>query len=148
MENGSEFVKTAVDFAKLKHQGQKDDSGKDYFDAHLRQVAAIMFQVTEDPEMLAAAWLHDTIEDTQTTYEELMKEFGSRVADLVMEVTHEGSKDRAGYYFPRLHTKEGIMLKFADRLSNISRMEAWGKNRQAHYLKKTRFWKKFEGEKR
>lgn len=61
-----------------------------------------------------------------------------------MEVTHEGQKDEYGYYFPRLKTKEGIMLKFADRLSNLSRMDNWNERRVAHYIKKSRFWKQSE----
>jgi (p)ppGpp synthase/HD superfamily hydrolase len=58
-----------------------------------------------------------------------------------MEVTHEESNDNFGYYFPRLKTREGIMIKLADRLSNISRMDSWDIARREHYLKKTKFWK-------
>ncbi len=131
----------AFNFAQEKHKGQLDDCGKDYFLSHVCQVANIVNQVTKDPEMIAAAYLHDTIEDTDTTYEELVAKFGNRVADLVMEVTHDGQKDEIGYYFPRLKSTEGILLKLADRLSNISRMEAWDPARQEHYKAKTRFWK-------
>jgi len=128
-------------FAMEKHRGMKRDDGKDYFEAHLKQVVATLKTVTEDREVLAAGYLHDTLEDTQTTYDELVQNFGKRVADLVNEVTHEGKADAKGYYFPRLTTKEGIMLKFADRLSNLSQMEAWAMDRQQHYLKKSKFWK-------
>ena len=124
-----------------KHKGQKDDNGKDYFSAHIIRVSGIVQFVIRDDEVIAAAYLHDTIEDTSATYKDLVKEFGLRVADLVMELTHEGTKDNHGYYFPRLKSKEGIMIKFADRLSNISRMETWDAARQEHYLKKSRFWK-------
>ena len=58
-----------------------------------------------------------------------------------MEVTHEGRKDEIGYYFPRLKTQRGIVLKFADRISNLSRMESWDDNRKNHYLRKSKFWK-------
>jgi (p)ppGpp synthase/HD superfamily hydrolase len=128
-------------FAMIKHSGQMDDEGFDYFDSHLKQVYAIVLQVTDDEEVLAACYLHDTLEDTKTTYEELLSNFGKRVADLVMEVTHEGEKDSKGYFFPRLKSKEAILIKFADRMSNISRMRSWSKDRQDHYLKKIKFWK-------
>lgn len=128
-------------FARDKHQGQKDSDGNDYFESHLMQVHAIVLQITDEPEMLAAALLHDTLEDTKTTYEELLKEFGNRVADLVMELTHEGKKDEKGFYFPRLKSKDAILIKFADRLSNLSRMSSWDQDRQEHYLKKSKFWK-------
>ncbi len=132
------MLKKACDFAMDKHQGQLDDEGKAYFN-HVLQVAITLMQVTKDPEIIAAGFLHDTIEDTKTTYEELVEQFSKRVADLVMEVTHEGEKNK-GYYFPRLSTRDGILIKFADRLSNLSRMSAWNEERQLHYLKKSKFW--------
>ena len=128
-------------FSDQRHAGQLDDEGKSYFLAHICQVVEIIKQVTDDEEIIAAAYLHDTLEDTKTTYEELKSIFGERVARLVHEVTHDGQKDNHGYYFPRLQSKEGIMLKFADRLSNISRMTAWAIPRQENYLKKSKFWK-------
>lgn len=137
----SYLVSKALDFARERHAGQKDDSGLDYFTAHLQQVYFILKQVTNDEAILAAAYLHDTLEDTNTTYDELVSEFNKEVADLVSEVTHDGQKDNKGYYFPRLNSQKGIMLKFADRLSNLSRMEAWATPRQEQYLKRSKFWK-------
>lgn len=133
-------VQDAIEFALNAHEGQKDDNGKDYFE-HLSHVVQILKKVTLDKDVIIAGYLHDTIEDTDTTYEDIEKEFGKRVADLVMEVTHEGKADNKGYYFPRLKTKEGIMIKFADRLSNLSRMQSWNEQRQEHYLRKSKFWR-------
>jgi len=142
MENRNEKLWKAWKFAKDKHAGQKDDTGKDYFKVHCEQVGEIVFRVApQDTNLVMAALLHDTIEDTNTTYEELKEEFGEDVADLVHEVTHEGKKDWDGYYFPRLKTQRGITLKFADRLSNLSRMESWPEKRKAQYLRKSKFWK-------
>lgn len=128
-------------FAKFKHDGQKDDDGKDYFENHLEQVYAILLQITEDIEILAAAYLHDTLEDTDTSYDELIQNFGKRVADLVYEVTHEGKKDSKGYYFPRLKSKDAILIKFADRLSNLSRIDSWNVHRKEQYLRRSKFWR-------
>lgn len=138
---GNDLVNLAAGFASLKHASQIDDEGRPYYFAHLLPVAMILREVTDDAEVIAAGYLHDTIEDTDTTYEEIVEKFGQRVANLVMEVTHEGSKNEKGYYFPRLYSKEGIMIKFADRLSNLSRMGAWDAERQQHYLKRSKFWK-------
>lgn len=133
------------DFAELKHKNQKDDGGLSYFDTHILQVVKIIKQVTRDKEVIAAAYLHDTLEDTDTTLPELVEEFGLRVATLVNAVTHEGMKDTQGYWFPRLipslANRDAILIKFADRLSNLSRMESWTEDRQLHYLKKSQFWK-------
>ena len=57
------------------------------YDAHLRAVVEIVETVTGDPELLAAAWLHDTLEDTPATYDDVEREFGTEVADLVAELT-------------------------------------------------------------
>jgi len=136
----SEIVLHALVFAKKKHGSQKDDCGKDYFTAHIHQVVRILTKVTSDYEVIATAFLHDTLEDTNTTEAELRKEFGDTITDLVLEVTHEGSKEK-GYYFPRLHSEKAILVKFADRLSNLSRMNAWNKKRRDHYLLKSQFWR-------
>lgn len=130
----------AIIFAYKKHEGQLDDIGEPYI-IHPMQVMRILELVTKDEDVLCAGVLHDTIEDTETTYEEIREVFGVRVADLVNEVTQEGKKDHIGYYFPRLKTKEGIIIKFADRLSNITRMGGWDQERIDHYLKKSQFWK-------
>ncbi len=128
-------------FGKRKHEGQLDDSGRDYFERHCINVSDILRKVTSNPDIIIAGLLHDTLEDTDTTYEELEKEFGETVANLVCEVTHEGEKDEYGYYFPRLNSKDAILIKFADRLSNLSRMVPWSDARQGQYLKKSKFWK-------
>lgn len=134
------IITKAREFAVKKHEGVLDDDGKPFI-VHPQQVYEMLDVIVEDDNLLAAAWLHDTLEDTDTTYEELVKEFNKDVADLVNEVTHEGSKDEKGYYFPRLKTQRGIMLKFADRLSNISRMESWTYERKEHYLMRSKFWR-------
>ena len=137
---------SALEYARMKHFGQKDDTGRDYFTAHIAQVVDIVRQVTQDPEIIAAAYLHDTIEDTNATLHELNQLFGSRVASLVYELTKEGKKDGYGYYFPRLKSRDAILIKFADRLSNLSRMESWSQSRQSHYISKSRFWRLHKGE--
>jgi len=140
-DDWDDWEEKAFAFAKDKHRGQEDDSGKSYFEAHIVHVVSILRQVTTDPDILTAAYLHDTLEDTATTFHELADTFGNRVAGLVYEVTHEGDKDSYGYYFPHLKSKDAIIIKFADRLSNLSRMEPWNESRQAQYLRKSKFWK-------
>lgn len=134
------IIGKAAMFASAKHKGQVDDDGKPYI-LHPSLVADIIVQLNlHDDNLLAAAYLHDVIEDTNTTYTELLKEFGKDIADLVHEVTHEGTKE-TGYYFPRLKTQRGIVLKFADRLHNLSRMSNWDEKRRSQYLRKSKFWK-------
>lgn len=140
MTEPPELITIAIDFARNAHRGQVDDDGKPYIN-HPLQVFRLLEEITDDETILAAALLHDVIEDTEYTYEDLKKEFGTDVADLVNEMTHEGTNDHKGYYFPRLQSKNGILIKFADNLSNLSRMDSWNPRRVEHHLKKSKFWK-------
>lgn len=134
-------IQYALAYGKEKHDGQFDDEGKIYFQSHCIHVFEILKTITKDKDILIAGILHDTLEDTETEYVQLKAEFGKRVADLVHEVTHEGQKDEHGYYFPRLKSRDAILIKLADRISNLSRMGAWDEQRQKHYLKKSYFWR-------
>jgi guanosine-3',5'-bis(diphosphate) 3'-pyrophosphohydrolase len=131
----------ALDYASKKHKGQLDDRGRPYFFAHVIQVHNILLDVTDDEATLCAGLLHDIIEDTDTTYDELVHEFTKEIADLVMEVTHEGT-DYRYYYFPRLHSRKAILVQFADRLSNMSRMLEWPGDVQQDFLENSVYWKK------
>ena len=130
----------AWDFAKSRHGNQIDDNGKNYFDIHIVPVADIISRVTNDEDIIIAAILHDTLEDTDARFQDIVNLFGKRVANLVYECTNEIDENGAKY-FPRLHSRDAIMIKLADRLSNISRMDSWSEERREHYLKRTRFWR-------
>lgn len=137
MNYKSDIIYRAREFAILAHRDQFRDSGEPYF-AHPEQVAEILKQVTYDPAIIAAGYLHDVIEDCDVTYEDLKVAFGQRVADLVREVTSPGDSNT----FPNLKTRDGVLIKFADRLSNLSSMDVWSDAKQARYIKKSTFWKK------
>jgi GTP pyrophosphokinase len=128
-------------FAHKAHENQKDDSGCPYFQAHCSVVGDVIREFTDDAEVIAAAYLHDVLEDTNVKPEELERLFGKRVKDLVVELTHEGNPDSYGYYFPNLKSRDAILIKFIDRASNLSRMDVWEKDKQEHYLRKSKFWK-------
>ena len=129
----------ALEFASIKHEGQLDDQGRPYFFAHIIQVYGLLKDVTDDEEILCAGILHDTLEDTDTTYEELIREFNKEIADLVLELTFEGNSE-IGRYFPKLHSHKAIVVKFADRLSNLVRMVDWPGDWQEGYLENSVFW--------
>ena len=129
----------ALDVASKKHRGQLDDRGRPYFFAHVIQVYNVLKDVTDDEATLCAGLLHDTLEDTDTTYEELVHEFNKEIADLVLEVTHEGT-DYRDYYFPRLRSRKAVLIQFADRLSNMARMRDWPGDVQQQILSARVFW--------
>lgn len=130
------ILANAYEFARDAHRGQIDDEGTEHFD-HCEAVAEIIELIMpNDLELLAAAYLHDTLEDTETTEQELRDEFGDDVTDLVIEVTKIDGD------FPNLRSERGVILKYADRLHNLSRMQVWSKEKRAKYVNKSKFWEK------
>ena len=84
-----DLVQKAADFATQSH-GRIDQRRKytgQPYDVHLRSVAQIVESVTSDEEMVAAAWLHDVVEDTPATFLDVEREFGADVAALVADLT-------------------------------------------------------------
>lgn len=84
-----DFIVRAAAFATQAHKRidhRRKYSGQAY-DVHLRAVADLVASVTDDAETIAAAWLHDTVEDTPATFHDIEREFGSRVAQLVADLT-------------------------------------------------------------
>jgi (p)ppGpp synthase/HD superfamily hydrolase len=129
-----ELIDAAREFARAAHADQTDDDGTNHFE-HCQAVAEIVELVdSTDYKLQAAAYLHDVIEDARVDPEILADRFGEDVAALVVEVTKVDGE------FPNLHTRRAVMLKFADRLHNLSRMEPWDYKRQAGYMRKSRFW--------
>jgi len=133
------LVDKALEYASERHKGQLDDQGRPYFFAHIVQVHSILKDVTDDEEVLCAGILHDVIEDTDASCEDVIREFNRPIAELVRELTQQGTRG-TGYYFPILKSRKAIMVKFADRLSNLSRMDDWPGDRQEEYLNMSRFW--------
>lgn len=117
------LVHEAKWFAYGAHAGQK--YGDEPYGAHLRKVFLVLqhFGVLGDT-LLAAAYLHDTLEDTNVEYKELEWFFGKDVADLVLAVTDRPGRNRkerhaATYNGIRDAGFEAIVLKLADRIANV-----------------------------
>ncbi len=133
------IILRAKAFAMEKHQGQKCDEKLPYV-LHPMQVGHLVSLITTNKNIIAAAYLHDTLEDTDATYEEIVEIFNKEIADLVIEVTHVCLEDKS-WGFPNLKSRDAILIKFADRLSNLSRMGAWSEKRKQHYINKSKFWR-------
>ena len=84
-------LENAFRFGAMHHRGQKRASGRDYFTGHCVHVACYLLDLGMPEEMITAGLLHDTLEDTDVTYEQLEAEFGAEVAFLVDGVSHLGS---------------------------------------------------------
>lgn len=111
--------------ASSAHKDQK--YGVQPYVAHLADVVRRVKQITDDPEIIAAAWLHDTIEDTTVTYGDIERQFSKNVADMVWAVTGVG-QDRAAKMANAIEkiarTPGADLVKSADRLSNAAASKA------------------------
>ena len=124
---GLRLVSEAADFAARRHTGQqRKGRGNEPYVNHLAEVANLLAITTEgaDAELVAAGWLHDTVEDTETTREELAQKFGERVAALVVEVTDDMSlpknERRQKQIVDAPKKSPGAkLIKIADKISNI-----------------------------
>lgn len=118
------MVSKAIVFATKAHEGQFRKATKIPYILHPMECAVIISGMTTDEEMIAAALLHDTVEDCDVTIEDIRREFGSRVAQFVARESEDKSKswqERKQTTIDQLssHTKEECMLVLADKLSNI-----------------------------
>jgi (p)ppGpp synthase/HD superfamily hydrolase len=93
---------------------------------HLAEVAALLAETAEtpDPWLVAAGWLHDTVEDTETEREELAASFGAEIAGVVAEVTDDKSLHKAERKRLQIETAphkstRAKALKIADKISNV-----------------------------
>ena len=124
-----EVIENAIAYAREKHEGQTRSSGEPYY-THPVEVAGILAEMKMDVGSIITAVLHDTIEDTDATYEDVEKKFGKEVADLVDGVskltrieskTIEG-KQAENFRKLLLAMSEDIrvlLVKLADRLHNM-----------------------------
>jgi|TARA_B100001093_G_scaffold508300_1_gene570237 GTP pyrophosphokinase len=127
------YINKAFQYAYEGHNGQNRKSGEPYI-THPLHVAIYLSDLNFDKETIAAALLHDLIEDTDISYEDLKKEFGEEVADIVDGVTkldkikyssNEEAKADAIRKMVIAMSKDirVLILKLADRLHNIQTIE-------------------------
>lgn len=142
------MVLRAVEFAAHKHQAQrrKGATRRPYV-GHCVEVARMIAEIakSDDSTILAAAILHDTLEDTETTRAEIVEIFGERVADFVAQVTDDKSlpkKERKKLQVQHAgHLSPGAkLIKLADKISNVREIgddppEDWSRKRREKYFK-------------
>ncbi|MCC8965655.1 bifunctional (p)ppGpp synthetase/guanosine-3',5'-bis(diphosphate) 3'-pyrophosphohydrolase [Bradyrhizobium sp. Pear76] len=124
---GLRMVSEAAELAAHRHNGMaRKGRGSEPYINHLAEVASLLAQVTDgaDAELVAAGWLHDTIEDTETTREELAQKFSARVAALVVECTDDMSLPKAVRRQRQIEdaphkSPDAKLIKTADKVSNI-----------------------------
>lgn len=146
-ENDLQMIFKALRFAAHVHRKQKrkGKEGSPYIN-HVIEVAETLIHVagSGDAALITAAILHDTVEDTKTTPEEIEREFGSEVSGIVAEVTDDKSLDKNVRKQLQIEnaphkSPKAKLLKIADKSSNIAEIRrdppvGWDHTRRAEYL--------------
>lgn len=140
-------IKAAV-FAAHKHRDQrrKDQQASPYINHPLALANVLCNEVTgvEDPDVICAALLHDTIEDTDTSHAEIEVEFGRSVLDVVLEVTDDKTLPKAQRKILQIEhapslSRSAKLVKLADKICNLRDMAEsppsnWSLDRRIEYF--------------
>src|SRR6516165_322230 len=127
MLSGIRLISEAAELAARRHNGQqRKGRGDEPYINHLAEVASLLSAASdgEDAELVAAGWLHDTIEDSETTHDELAQRFGLRVAGLVEECTDDMSLPKSERRRRQItdspkKSPSARLIKIADKVSNV-----------------------------
>jgi GTP pyrophosphokinase len=141
------LIQKAYEFAKKAHAGQQRLSGADYL-THLVGVAEILEELHMDSITIAAALLHDILEDTTVTYDQLKQEFGEEIANLVEGVTKLSTRKFQDATLRQAESTRKmlvamakdvrvILIKLADRTHNMRTLEFLPKDRQEKMARET-----------
>ena len=146
-ETGIALLLRALAFAAHKHRDQrrKDAEASPYINHPIALAEVLAGEGgIADVEVLAAALLHDTIEDTDTSFEELEREFGGRIAGMVAEVTDDKKLEKAERKRLQIEHAAGIspgakLVKLADKICNLRDVAdrppaQWGLERRREYF--------------
>jgi GTP diphosphokinase / guanosine-3',5'-bis(diphosphate) 3'-diphosphatase len=140
-----ELIRRAFDYAEQAHRGQTRRSGEEFIH-HPWEVAQICAQLHLDEQTIAAALLHDVVEDTEVEFDDIRAEFGQEIAQLVEGVTkltrtHFKSREQAEAENYRkmivamAQDVRVILIKLADRLHNLRTIEYHGRQKQVQKAK-------------
>jgi len=141
------LIRAAYDYGRAMHEGQFRHSGEPYF-THPVAVAAILAEQRLDDATIITALLHDTIEDTRASFDEVSERFGGEIAILVDGVTKltnlqlSNSETKQAENFRKLFMAMSkdlrvILVKLADRLHNMRTIKAMRPEKQAQKARET-----------
>lgn len=125
MEKSADIVDKAQKFAYEKHRNQKRKDGVTPFSDHLEGVVNRLKNLgISNQDVLCAAWLHDILEDTDTTFDEINDIFGNSISVLVLSLTKDSElskKERETQYIQQLKdsTLQAKIIKFCDISANL-----------------------------
>ncbi len=118
------MIQKAAEFAAKVHEGTVRKGSKLPYIVHPMEVALVTSMMTDDPEVISAAYLHDVMEDAHVSYDTLVQEFGTRIADIVRDESEDKTmswKERKQATIDTLPfmNRDVRVISFADKLSNL-----------------------------
>lgn len=128
-----------VEFIKQKHDGQKRIQGTEYY-LHPLEVANILKEKGLNETYQIVGLFHDLLEDTNTTYEEILEISNRNIADAVVLLTKEPNYIMDEYIKKIKENEIAKMVKLADRLHNLSEAHFASKNFIEKYINETEKW--------
>ena len=143
----ADLIRRAYAYGLKMHEGQVRKSGEPYF-THPVAVAAILTEQRLDDATIVTALLHDTIEDTRSTYTEVAEMFGAEVAELVdgvtkltnLQLSNAGSQQAENFrklFMAMARDLRVILVKLADRLHNMRTIRSMKPEKQAQKARET-----------
>ncbi|HBC85173.1 MAG TPA: hypothetical protein DCZ30_07285 [Clostridiales bacterium] len=132
-------VENYIEFIKEKHKGQKRIQGTEYY-LHPIQVANILKEKGFDKKYQIVALFHDLLEDTNTTYEQILKISNKDIADAVKLLTKEPNYIMEQYVKKIKENEIAKMVKLADRLHNLSEAHFASRKFIDKYINETKEW--------
>lgn len=128
-----------VEFIKEKHSGQKRIQGTPYY-LHPLEVSKMLARKGFSEEYQIVGLFHDLLEDTATTYEEILEISNSDIAEAVKLLTKEKEYVMSEYIGAIKQNQIAKMVKLADRIHNLSEAHLASKNFQKKYIQETEEW--------
>lgn len=128
-----------IEFIKEKHKGQKRIQGTPYY-IHPLEVSNILYKRGFPKDYQIVGLFHDLLEDTNTTYEELVQISNKEIADAVKLITKEKGYVMSDYINRIKQNDMARMVKLADRLHNLSETHLASEKFQVRYVKETEEW--------
>ena len=140
----SDLVKEAESFARRNHEGQtRKGVAQEPYITHVEEVANLVREFGGTDIAIAAAWLHDVVEDCDPTIDDISERFGTAVAEVVLEVTDnkdlpKSARKRFQIESANRKSPDACLIKWADKTSNLLSIANsppdWTNERKREYI--------------
>lgn len=110
----------ALQRAAVAHGEQRNQHDGELYINHVIRVVEHLRKMGASPTVLAVAWLHDVVEDTDVTLEDIRAEFGDEIHDAVDAITHRKHEPRADYYARLGPNRTALIVKMSDGRDNTN----------------------------